>query len=234
MLAENFRWTVAAVLITATLLLGAYLNGTLAMAEESAGKRIALPEPRREGDLSLEAALWARRSSRGYAAEALTLAAAGQLLWAAQGVNRPGDYRTAPSAGALFPLESYLVAGGVTGLDPGVYRYRPPTHDLVQTAAGDRRAPLSRAALGQGAVRRAPAVLVLCAVFERTTGKYRRRGLQYVYMEAGHAAQNFLLQAASLGLGTVPIGAFRDAEVAAALELPPGEHPLYLLPVGKP
>jgi SagB-type dehydrogenase family enzyme len=195
---------------------------------------IDLPAPRKESQFSLEAALSQRRSVRSYASDPLDLANISQLLWATQGLNRPGGYRSVPSAGALYPLEAYLVVGNVDGLPAGVYRYRPLSHDLRKTVDGDRRDELTDAALGQGSIRRAPAVLVLCAVFERTTEKYGQRGIQYTYMEAGHAAQNFALQAVALGLGSVPIGAFRDNRVKKALALPDNEHPLYIIPVGKP
>lgn len=195
---------------------------------------IDLPPPAKKSDISLEAALDQRHSVRRYWSDFLELAEVSQLLWAAQGLNRPGGYRTAPSAGALYPLEAYLVAGNVNGLPAGVYLYRPLSHDLRRTAAGDHRDELAGAALGQGSIRRAPAALVLCAVMERITGKYGRRGIRYAHMEAGHAAQNFALQATALGLGTVPIGAFRDKRVQTALGLPDNEQPLYIIPVGKP
>lgn len=194
---------------------------------------IRLPEPERTGRTPVEAALAARRSVREYAREFLTLGEAAQLLWAAQGITSERGFRTAPSAGARYPLELYTVTGHVEGLTPGIYRYIPHRHALVRTAAGDRRAELSEAALGQSWVRSAPAVFAFSAVYERMTARYRERGIRYVHIEIGHAAQDLCLQAAALGLGTVPVGAFRDDAVKRVLGLPEDEEPLYLIPVGR-
>jgi len=171
---------------------------------------------------------------REYSAAPLPLAHAAQLAWAAQGVTDPRGLRAAPSAGALYPLELYLVAGEVEGLEAGVYRYMPARHALERSGGGDRRARLGRAALGQDWLAEAPAVFVIAAVYERTAVKYGSRAERYVDMEAGHAGQNLFLQAVALGLGTVVVGAFRDEEVAAVLELPAGVKPLGLMPVGVP
>lgn len=193
-----------------------------------------LPPPRARGEVALERALRLRRSVRDYAATALTLAEAAQLLWAAQGVTAGDGRRTAPSAGALYPLELYLVAGRVQGLEAGVYRYLSQGHRRTRLVAEDVRAELAAAALGQGCVATAPAVLVFAAVERRTTRKYGDRGHQYVRLEAGHAAQNAFLQAAALGLGAVMVGAFDDAAVRRLLRLPEEETPLYLMPIGRP
>jgi SagB-type dehydrogenase family enzyme len=194
---------------------------------------IPLPSPRLKSEISLEEALLRRRSVRSYQAQPLTLAEVSQLLWAAQGITDPRGFRTAPSAGALYPLEVYLVAGQVEGIESGVYRYRPASHGLEAVAAGDKRLALYQAALFQEAVRTAPAVIVLTAVYSRTTGKYGERGIRYVHMEAGHAGQNILLQAVALDLGAVVIGAFYDEQVRQALGIPAAEQPLYIVPVGR-
>jgi SagB-type dehydrogenase family enzyme len=194
---------------------------------------IKLPAPARAGNLAVEKALTARRSARDYRDEGLSLEEAAQILWAAQGLTGPHGFRTAPSAGALYPLVLYCVAGDVRGLEKGVYRYETGDHALTRISGGDRRAALCMAALGQDCVRSAPMTLVFAAVYEKTTVKYRDRGVRYVHMEAGHASQNVYLQAASLNLGTVAIGAFYDEEVKKAVGLRNGEEPLYLMPVGK-
>ena len=206
-----------------------------AIAAETVQQEVVmLPKPRYESDVSLEQVLRARRSHREFLPSALSLGQVGQLLWAAQGVSSPEGGRTAPSAGALYPLETYLVAGKVESLAAGVYRYDPAHHGLQPVASGDRRAALAAAALGQEWVASPPAVLVLTAVYRRTMVKYGERGIRYVHMEAGHAAQNVALQATALGLGVVTVGAFSDADVKAVLGLDGSEEPLYLLPVGWP
>ena len=195
---------------------------------------VALPEPSREGQVAVERALAERRSVRRFAPGALPLAAVAQLLWAAQGITHPKGLRTAPSAGALYPLEVYLVASAVTGVAPGLYRYDPRRHRLALEAEGDLRERVVRVTHGQDWMGEAPAILVIAAVYGRTARKYGERAARYVHMEVGHAAQNVYLQAAALGLGTTMVGAFRDAELARALAFPRHVKPLGLLPVGKP
>jgi len=182
----------------------------------------------------LQKLLSGRSSSRSFGSGSVSLQQAADLLWAAQGRSHGAEGRTAPSAGALYPLEVYLVAGNVARLEPGVYRYRPAGHRLVRTAAGDRRVPLAGAALDQPWVEAAPAALVIVGVYERTTGKYGQRGIRYVHLEAGAAMENVYLAASATGLATVMVGAFRDREVVEALRLPHNAHPLAVLPFGLP
>ena len=181
----------------------------------------------------MEEALSQRRSIRAYSGETLTIEDVSQLLWAAQGITSAGGGRTAPSAGALYPLELYLVVGDVEGIDKGVYKYILEEHELEKVKDGDIRAELADAALGQACVRDAAIDIVFTAVYERTTGKYRERGIRYVQMEAGHAAQNIYLQAVALDLGTVVIGAFVDGEVKEIMKMQEQETPLYIMPVGR-
>jgi SagB-type dehydrogenase family enzyme len=202
-------------------------------AADPSGGMVKLPQPVFGGNVSIEQALRERGSIRGYAGLPLSLSELSQVPWAAQGSSRHTGRRTAPSAGALYPLELYVVAGNVTGLPPGVYLYRTGSHELQRIASGDRRVELGMAARGQPAVSGAAADLVFAAVYERTTVKYGERGNRYVHMEAGHAAQNVYLQAESLGLGTVAIGAFDDEGVKKAAELTIREQPLYIMPIGK-
>jgi len=194
---------------------------------------IRLPEPKYIGTSSLEEALHKRRSVRTFKDGPVTTYEVSQLIWAASGITGEGGLRTAPSAGALYPLELYVVAGNVNGLPAGIYKYRPNNHELLSVAKGDRRNDLCNAALGQSSIRRASAVLVLTGVYQRTTAKYGERGIRYVHMESGHAAQNICLQSVPLGLGTVVIGAFRDEEVKRVLNLEDAERPLYILPIGR-
>jgi len=192
-------------------------------------KTIRLPEPRLEGEVSVEEALLRRRSVRSFTDRKLSLEEISQLCWAAQGMTKKATgFRTAPSAGATYPLELYVFSAD------GVFRYDPRAHSLAERQAKDRRGELCRACLGQVFVAEAPLVLVFTAEYERTSRRYGRRAERYVHMEAGHAAQNVHLQAVALGLGSVPVGAFRDSEVAKTLALGRAATPLYLIPVGEP
>ena len=222
-----------AILIPATIWLALRQeSGDETMPTDKSATIISLPEPRHSSGTSVEEALLKRRSVRSYRAEPLTLAQLSQLLWAAQGITTPRGFRTAPSAGALYPLEVYVVVGNVSGLESGVYRYRPEHHDLTLVALGDKRAALAAAALGQVWIRRAPIDIVFSAVYERTTKKYGLRGAQYVHMEVGHAAENVYLQAVALNLGTCVIGAFYDGGVQKVIQMPDSEQPLYIMSVG--
>lgn len=210
----------------------ALMMATIETAPTHAAQAIALPPPQVDGGQSVERVLRARRSVREYGRGALTLAEVGQLLWAAQGITHDG-LRTAPSAGALYPLELYLVSGRVSGLGVGVYHYIPARHRLVPVLGGDVRAALAQAALGQDCIADAAATLVFTAVTRRTTRKYGERGLRYVDIEVGHAAQNVFLQATALKLATVTVGAFDDDAVALVLHFPHEHAPRYLMPLGK-
>ena len=188
----------------------------------------ALPSPRIDGPGSLEAALHGRRSVRSFAGTPLTVEELGQLLWAAQGVTDEAGHRTAPSAGATYPLELDVVT------PDGLARYLPDGHRLAWRGDADLRAALADAAQGQAAVLEAPLVIVVSGVVDRTAVRYGARAERYVAMEAGHAAQNLLLEAVSLDLGAVLVGAFDDEAVRRLLGLADGEVPLYLVPVGHP
>ncbi|MBM4128596.1 MAG: SagB/ThcOx family dehydrogenase [Nitrospira sp.] len=194
---------------------------------------VKLPEPKYTSTVPIEKALRERRSVREYRKEPLTLSEVSQLLWAAQGITGPYGFRTAPSAGALYPLEVYVVVGNASNLSKGVYRYKPQKHELIKIAEGDKRAQLSAASLGQQCVKSGAVVIVISAVYARTTQKYGERGRRYVHMEAGHAAQNVYLQAVSLNLGTVVVGAFDDEEVKKIFSMPKEEQPLVIMPVGR-
>lgn len=188
---------------------------------------IRLPAPLLKGDMSLEEALSKRESVREFSSLPLKPEELSQLLWAMQGKTRKWGGRTAPSAGALYPLEIYVV------LPEGVFHYQQKDHRLIRTMNRDLRNTLANAALGQNCIWKAPAVFVVTAVYERVARKYSGRAERYVKMEAGHAAQNLLLQAVSLGLGAVPVGAFQDDRVQRVLNLPADHEPLYLIPAGR-
>lgn len=192
-------------------------------------KTIQLPPVRERGKVSLEETISKRRSQRRFAQKELSLEQISQLLWAAQGITsrRHGlKLRSAPSAGALYPMEIYLLTR------TGLFHYLPQDNQLEVMSEDDLRRGLSSSALGQVAVAEAPASIVICAVYERVTRKYAKRGERYVHIEAGHIAQNIHLQAVGLGLASVPIGAFDDQKVKAALSLPEEQIPLYIIPLG--
>jgi len=194
---------------------------------------IKLPAPQHRGLVSVERALAARRSIRSYNNTPLELEETSQLLWSAQGISDSRGYRTAPSAGALYPLEIYAAIGNVKDLAAGIYKYSIGEHALVEKAAGDLREDICRAALHQSYIDAAPVVLLLCTINARAMNKYGERAMRYVFMEVGHAAQNVCLQAVALGLGTVVIGAFRDSDVAAVVHMAENEQPACIMPVGR-
>ena len=187
---------------------------------------IELVKPNIKGTVSLEQTIVSRRSQRDFLPQLLTAEQIGQLAWAAQGQAPQGKYRTCPSAGATYPLELFVVTAD------GLYHYLSAQHALEQLTEKDLRADLCSAAWGQGFIQDAPMTLVLAAEFVRTTGHYSKRGIRYVYMEAGHAAQNIHLQAESLGLGSVAVGAFDDGSVSEVLSLPDYLEPVYMVVVG--
>jgi SagB-type dehydrogenase family enzyme len=218
----------------------AYSRGAVVLESE-----VLLPLPAKVTKLVVEEALLLRRSVREWRSEPLDLAQLSMLLWAAQGIVEDaglGWYRrTSPSAGATYPLEVYVVVGdrgvklGDGGfLRAGIYKYDYMRHFLRLVKEGDYRTDLWKASLRQDWVREAPITIVLCAVYERTTGRYGERGIRYVHMELGHVGQNIYLMATALGLGTVAIGAFYDEEVSKVISPARNERPLYLFPVGVP
>jgi SagB-type dehydrogenase family enzyme len=209
-------------------------GGIMAQSIDSmAIDKVALPRPSLIGEAPLEQLLSQRRSVRDYSETTLSLAEVGQLLWAAQGITHAQDLRTAPSAGALYPLELYVVVARVEGLAVGVYHYEPVHHRLQKTIDDEVSTTLARAALSQHWIEDAAAVIVFTADYARTTRKYGKRGRRYVHMEVGHAAQNVFLQAGALDLATVTVGAFNDDAVARLLRIPSNWEPLLLMPVGK-
>lgn len=190
---------------------------------------IKLPEPRTESETSLETCLSRRRTIRSFEPQFLDVHVLGQLLWAAQGVTSADGFRTAPSAGATYPLEVYLAATEWMG------RYIPHSHALEILQRQDLRHQIAHAALEQDFIDQAPCSILLAAVIEWTTRRYGpERSPRYIAIEVGHAAQNLILQATSLGLGCVPVGAFNDAQIARIFNLPPGQKPFYLIPLGWP
>ncbi len=193
----------------------------------STGEVIRFSPPKLDGAMSVERALLERRTVRNYKDDALTLAEISQLLWAAQGITEPQKgLRTAPSAKAMYLLETYILPGNVAGLPMGLYKYHSKGHEVVKVAEGDKKAELFEA-VGQLPIKNAAAVIVLSGMSDRSTNP------AWMYLEAGHAAQNVQLQAQSLKLGTVTMAGFKVEDVRKVLGIGKGEQPIYLIPVGK-
>ena len=173
-------------------------------------------------------AIASRRSRRCFADKPVSRENILRLLWAAQGItDRSSGYRSAPSAGATYPLTAYAVT------KEAIERYVPTKNELELVKKGDFRGRLAEACHGQPFIRTAPVVIVLSAVYERTTRRYGERGIRYVHMEAGHAAQNVHLQAVELGLGSVPVGAFADRGAREVMDCAEDERVVYVIPVGE-
>ncbi|MCD6327726.1 SagB/ThcOx family dehydrogenase [bacterium] len=200
---------------------------------------IPLPEIGYAGGLDIKSAIHERVSVRSFDNRPLSVVDVANLMWSAQGYVRSGK-RAVPSAGATFPLEIFLAVAenGVEGIEAGVYHYRhhydKDSHSLKTRYNGPVIDELAAACHGQGCVEQARAVIAVLSEDERTTTRYKERGVRYCHIEAGHAGQNVSLMAVSLGLGTVMVGAYRDDEVVKALHLKEGIMPYYLIPVGHP
>jgi SagB-type dehydrogenase family enzyme len=195
---------------------------------------IKLPPPVKQGGMALATALEARRTVRGFASRPLDLAQISQLLWSADGLSDPRGHRTSPSAGATYPLDLYLAVGerGVQTLPAGVYHYLVAEHALKLLPPGDGYAAVARACLHQAWMTEAPVMVVIAGEYRRCTNRYGERGLRYTHMESGNVSQNLFLAAEALGLGAGIVGAFEDKTLAKALNLPPGQEPLLVMPVG--
>ena len=228
------------IVVTVLLIYHIRSNSVLEDIDYSNYPYITLPVFKTDGDISVEETLVNRRSRRNFQDKTISLEQLSQILWAAYGITLSipneadlrGGFRTTPSAGALYPLEVYVVIGNVEDIEPGLYKYIAQGHKIVRLIDGDIRDEFSEATLGQRMIKDAPVSIFYSAVFRRTTDRYGRRGNNYVYIELGHSAQNVYLQVEALGLGTVAVGAFNDSEVSRVMQLPPEEEPLYIMPVG--
>jgi SagB-type dehydrogenase family enzyme len=195
---------------------------------------IKLPPPVKKGGMPLAEALAVRRTVRSFASRPLDLKQVSQLLWGADGLSDPRGLRTAPSAGATYPVDLYLVVGeqGVADLAAGVYHYQSAAQALTRVAPGDVRAAVARASLDQTWMTQAPVLVVITGEYRRCTARYGERGIRYTHMEVGNVSQNLFLAAEALGLGAGIVGAFEDKALAQVLKLPPGHEPLLVMPVG--
>ncbi len=194
---------------------------------------IILPSPVKEGGISVEEALSRRRSIRDYSDKELTTEEISQILWSAQGITDLSGKRTTPSAGALYPLEVYIFIRKGEGVKGGLYKYNPEGHKLSIVSNEDISENLAKAALNQSFIKEASAVLIVSAFLKKTTDRYGERGIQYVYIEAGHLSQNVYLQAESLNLLTVAVGAFNEEDIKEIVKMERKETPIYIMPIGK-
>lgn len=224
--------------VTAVTAAGVGVLGAPVFVRAAEPTTVSLPAPKTDGKVSIEAALKQRRSVRDFASTPLTLEEVGQLCWAAQGVTL-GGHRTAPSARAIYPLELYVAAGTVTGLSPAFYHYQPASHSLQLVAPDDKRAVIDQKAVRQSwnPIAKAPAVFVISGNVAKMASSgdplVTERGAQFMWVEAGLAAQSFFLEATAMGLGSVYTGGFLPKETHAVLGLPSSEEVLAILPVGR-
>ncbi len=196
---------------------------------------ISLPKPSSDGKVSLEKAIKERRTTRDFRERTLSLNHLSQLLWAAQGITDPTlGRRAAPSGGALYPLDIYILVGenGVEKMEAGIYHYLPEEHSVSMILKGDRRGEISSASLSQMWMAKAPVIFIITAEYKRITGKYGERGIRYALIEVGHVGENLFLQAEALGLGAGIVGAFNDLEVSKVAGLPSKHEPVLIMPVG--
>ena len=199
------------------------------------GEKMQLPKPKRQGTLTVERAIEQRRTVRAFGSQMLQLDQLSQLLWSAQGITgRRGFKRSAPSAGALYPMDVYVVIGqaSVAQIDSGVYHYEPSGHELSPISRLDLRKGVDRASLSQMWMAQAPINFVITAQYSRITGKYGKRGVRYALIEAGHIGQNIYLQAEALGLKAGIVGAYHDEKLIEIMNLPHSHEPLLIMPAG--
>ena len=183
-------------------------------------QKIELPYFDPNQPMSLDRTLKQRKSVRDFQQQPISKDQLSYLLWASTGIQRIEDgyeFRTVPSAGALYPIETYVVVNDVRKLEAGVYHYSIKAHQLEQLKQGEFRQEITAAALGQGMCQTSAVVFVWSAVFERCKWKYGQRAYRYIYLDAGHIAENLALAAVSLNLGSCEIGALYDNQVNAIL-----------------
>jgi SagB-type dehydrogenase family enzyme len=223
---QSLRWVFLFIFFAAA-------GGGRARAQE--GGSIRLSSPSHDGKISVERAIKERRTTRAFRTQPLTMAQLSQLFWSAQGItDEASGFRTAPSGGALYPLDVYVVVGngGVEGLEPGVYHYQPKSHSIRLVRKGDKRGEVAGASLWQMWMAKAPVMFIVTSEYKRITRKYGKRGIRYAQIEVGHVGQNIFLQAGCLGLAAGIVGAFRDSAVGEAIGAPEAHTPLIIMPVG--
>jgi SagB-type dehydrogenase family enzyme len=191
---------------------------------------IELPSPSTKGKVSVEEAISKRRSIRNFKENDLSLNEISQILWSAQGITKKTSYlnlRAAPSAGAIYPITVFLIK------KDGVFEYLVEKHSIKLISQKDIREKIAEASFNQNFISKAPISLILCANYSKITQKYGKRGIRYADIEVGHIAENIHLQAVSLELGSVPVGAFDDEKISEILSLPKDLKPVYIIPIGR-
>lgn len=215
-----------------------WLNKPSIYKEYPDSKKIALRAPESVGRMSFDEVMRNRRSIRSFSQKSMNKEQLGYLLWASTGIHREQggyEFRTVPSAGALYPIETYLVVNNVEDLVKGVYHYSVKMHLLEELKLGDFREEVTLAALGQNMCMEAAVVFVWTAIFFRSKWKYKQRAYRYIYLDAGHIAQNLALSATSIGLGSCQIGALYDDELNQILNVDGSEESaIYMSVVGYP
>jgi SagB-type dehydrogenase family enzyme len=217
-----------------------FLSSALFFGDTQEEKEImTLPKPSLKGDVSVEEAINSRRSTRSFKPDPLSISQLSQLLWAAQGITitieeKNRSFRSAPSAGALYPIYVYVIVGekGVTDLTKGIYKYNPEKHTLLKISGEDKRLAVAQASYNQSWMDKAPVILMITAEYERSMKKYGERGVRYSKIESGCVAQDIFLQAEALGLGVGIVGAFHDYKVMNILKVWGKPQPLLAMPVG--
>ncbi len=213
----------------------ARILGFLLLISAGSGE-ISLPLPKTDNGMGINQVISSRRSVRRYSSQPLTLAELSQLLWSAQGITDPrGKKRSAPSAGAIYPLKLYVSVkpGGVKGISEGIYLYLPQEHKLKKLISGDHQASLAQIAFGQIWMAQAPIIFIFTAEPSRMISRYRERAWLYIHLEAGMASENLMLQAVALGMGSCAVGAFWENRLAKLLKLSPSQKSLLMVTVGR-
>jgi SagB-type dehydrogenase family enzyme len=226
-----FKWLVVSWFASSSFIGWAFAKRKITHQEHI----MKLPSPTWEGTVSVEQAIRHRRTIRTFSPRALNLAQLSQLLWAASGITEyQGFKRAAPSAGALYPMDVYVVVGDrcVATVEGGVYHYDPRGHQVSRVVQGDLRSLVAKVSLSQVWMARAPITMVITAEYNRTSAKYGKRGIRYGMIEAGHIGQNIFLQAQALGLAAGIVGAFQDSKIIDAMKINAAHEPLLLMPVG--
>ena len=191
-----------------------------------------LPEPNLQSNFSLEQALKQRRSRRDFSDNPISLNQLSQVLWAAYGITKEPIYKTAPSAGAIYPMTIYVSTCKVKNMENGFYRYIPETHSLKLIDDNNYKKIIYKLGYRQNCLKNPAFTILMAANFNKIENRYGNKAKRYTFMEAGHISQNIYLQVESLGLGTVAVGAFNEASMNKNLPVKAEENIIYIMPIG--